>query len=502
MTQYLERKYVQKNSIEEREYQVNLANQAIDENCIVVLPTGLGKTAIALQVIAEYLSKGTGGVLFLAPTRVLVNQHFEFLKSNLTLDDISIITGEDTIQKRGKLWNNSVVCATPEIAKNDLDRQIVSPNQFSLVIFDEVHRTVGDYAYSGIAERLDNSSARIVGMTATLPSEKEKATEILTKLKISSVAQRTEDSSDVKPYTQETHTEWISVELPPELKAIQTLLKLALDQRYDTLRKNGISLASQQSLSALLRIRQYVLNQNRRSAKPLFTAIRIHYALNILEAHGITPFLKFCERASTKKGAGVKELFEIDPNFTRAIHLAKEAQSRGIEHSKIPKLKEIIEAVPGKALIFTSYRDSVDLIFNKLTSLGISAGILIGKAGETGLKQKKQIETVQRFREGAFQVLIATRVGEEGLDIAEVNQVIFYDNVPSSIRFVQRRGRTGRKDTGKLVVLIAKNTIDETYYWIGKRKLTAAKSMGDKMVKVLERNQEKETEKKGLDAFI
>ncbi|MGH1567191.1 MAG: DEAD/DEAH box helicase, partial [Nitrosopumilus sp.] len=176
MIQYLERKYVQKNSIEEREYQVNLANQAIDENCIVVLPTGLGKTAIALQVIAEYLSKGTGGVLFLAPTRVLVNQHFEFLKSNLTLDDISIITGEDTIQKRGKLWNNSVVCATPEIAKNDLDRQIVSPSQFSLVIFDEVHRTVGDYAYSGIAERLDNSSARIVGMTATLPSEKEKAT--------------------------------------------------------------------------------------------------------------------------------------------------------------------------------------------------------------------------------------------------------------------------------------------------------------------------------------
>ena len=502
LTQYIERKYVQKNSIEEREYQVNLANQAIDENCIVVLPTGLGKTAIALQVIAEYLSKGAGGVLFLAPTRVLVNQHFEFLKSNLTLDDISIITGEDAIQKRSKLWNNSVVCATPEIAKNDLDRQIVSPSQFSLVIFDEVHRTVGDYAYSGIAERLDNSPVRIVGMTATLPSEKEKATEILTKLKISSVAQRTEDSSDVKPYTQETHTEWISVELPPELKAIQMLLKLALDQRYDILRKNGINLASQQSLSALLRIRQYVLNQNRRSAKPLFTAIRIHYALNILEAHGITPFLKFCERASTKKGAGVKELFEIDPNFTRAIHLAKEAQSRGIEHSKIPKLKEIIEAVPGKALIFTSYRDSVDLIFNKLTELGISAGILIGKAGETGLKQKKQIETVQRFRDGDFQVLIATRVGEEGLDIAEVNQVIFYDNVPSSIRFVQRRGRTGRKDTGKLVVLIAKNTIDETYYWIGKRKLTAAKSMGEKMTKVLEKNQEKESEKKGLDAFI
>jgi len=502
LTQYLEKKYVQKNSIEKRDYQVNLATQAIKENCIVVLPTGLGKTAIALHVMAEYLSKGTGGVLFLAPTRVLVNQHYEFLKNNLTLDDISLITGEDTIQKRTKLWNNSVICATPEIARNDLDRGIVTPDQFALVIFDEVHRTVGDYAYSGIAQRFEDSSARILGMTATLPSEKEKATEILTRLKIASVAERTEDSLDVKPYTQETNTEWINVELPDELKAIQTLLKSSLDQRYDTLRENGIKLASQQSLSALLRIRQFVLNTNRRSAKPLFTAIRIHYALTMLEVHGITPFLKFCARAQAKKGIGVKELFEVDPNFTRAVSLAKDAQSKGIEHSKIPKLKEILDSVPGKALIFTSYRDSVDLIYNKLIEMGVSAGILIGKAGDAGLKQKKQIETVQKFRDGIFQVLVATRVGEEGLDIAEVNQVIFYDNVPSSIRFIQRRGRTGRKDTGKLVVLIAKNTIDETYYWIGKRKITASKGMGKKMTKILEKNKEIESKKEGLDAFI
>ena len=134
--------------------------------------------------------------------------------------------------------------------------------------------------------------------------------------------------------------------------------------------------------------------------------------------------------------------------------------------------------------------------------MGVSAGILIGKAGETGLKQKKQIETVQKFRDGTFQVLVATRVGEEGLDIAEVNQVIFYDNVPSSIRFIQRRGRTGRKDTGKLVVLIAKNTIDETYYWIGKRKITSSKEMGKKMTKILEKNKTIESQKTGLDAFL
>ena len=70
--------------------------------------------------------------------------------------------------------------------------------------------------------------------------------------------------------------------------------------------------------------------------------------------------------------------------------------------------------------------------------MNIPAEILIGKSGDTGLKQKKQVDTIQKFRDGITKVLVATRVGEEGLDISEVNLVIFYDNVPSSFRFVQR----------------------------------------------------------------
>ena len=487
--EYYENRFVKRDAVERRDYQVNLARQAISENCIVVLPTGLGKTTVALQVICEYLQRGTGGALFLAPTRVLVNQHHSFLRENMLLDDIGMVTGEDPINRRKKLWSNSVVCATPEITKNDLDRGIVDPGQFNLVVFDEAHRTVGDYAYSGIAARFAGSDARLMGMTATLPSEKEKATEILTTLRIAGVAQRSEESEDVKPYVQETRTEWIKVRLPDEMKAIQKLVKLALDERYDTLKRNGLSLSGQKSLSALLRSRQYVITQNRRCAKPLFTAIRIHYALNMLEAHGITTFLKFCERAKAKKGgAGVRELFEADPNFTRAVQLAMSAQRRGIEHSKIAKLGELLEGLEGKALVFSSYRDSVDTIHRSLEAIGIRSGILIGKAGEAGLKQKKQIEAVQMFRDGQYDVMVATRVGEEGLDISEVNLVVFYDNVPSSIRFVQRRGRTGRRDTGRLVVLMAEDTIDEQYYWIGQRKMASAKKMGGQMDRVLEEN--------------
>ena len=501
LAEYIEHPLIKKNAVEYREYQVNLANQARKENCLVVLPTGLGKTTVALQVIAEFLSKKTGGVLFLAPTRVLAHQHYSFLKNHLLIDDIALITGEDLINRRKKSWINSVVCATPEITKNDLDRQLVSPEQFNLLIFDEAHRTIGDYAYAGIAERFKATGVRILGMTATLPSERDKATEILQTLKITSIAQRTEDSPDVRPYVQHTDTQWVTVELPPEMKEIQTCVRIALDSRYKELRRVGLNLSENKSLSELLRVREFVIRQNRKAAKPLFTAIRIIHALNVLESHGITSFLRFCERTQKKKGVGIKDLFENDLNFAKAVRLAKSAQAKGIEHPKIIKLKEILQSNTGKTLVFTSYRDSVEIIHQKLVELGISAGFLIGKAGETGLKQKKQIETVQKFRDGEYKVLIATRVGEEGLDISEVNLVVFFDNVPSSIRYIQRKGRTGRREYGRLVVLIAKDTSDETYYWIGKRKVSAAKNMGEKMSKVLEK-QQPESSKTGLDAYF
>ena len=489
LTKSVEHEFIVPNSIEVRDYQINLAQQAKTENSLIVLPTGLGKTTIALHVIADFLSKRKGGVLFLAPTRVLVNQHYEFLKNTVRLDDIALITGEDLLVKRKKLWINSIICATPEIVRNDINRKIVPVDQFSLIIFDEAHRAIGDYAYVTIAEQLNTDNIRILGMTATLPSEKEKAKEICDNLHIRGIAERNDSSPDVKPYIQSTTTEWVRVDLPPEMKIIQRYIKLALDQRYTELRRNGLRLSDNKSLSQLLNSRQFVLKQNRRSAKPLFTAIRITYALNIFEAHGITSFLKFCERTKIKKGAGIKELFETDPNFTTAINLAKDAQMKGIEHPKISKLSEILRNIESKTIIFSSYRDSVDVIHKKLIDMNIPAEILIGKAGVTGLKQKKQVETVQKFRDGLTRVLITTRVGEEGLDISEVNLVIFYDNVPSSIRFVQRKGRTGRKDSGRLVVLIAKDTIDEAYYWIGKRKMKLASNMAEKLSKDLKKTE-------------
>ncbi len=492
---WIEHKLIKPNSIERRDYQVTLANTVLQNNALIVLPTGLGKTTIALLVIAETLTKGKGRCLFLAPTRVLVHQHYTFLKNHLQILDIAMITGEDAISEREKSWNNSVICATPQTTLNDLERLIVKPEGFSLVIFDEAHRTVGDYAYCGIASLIKGHDARMVGMTATIPSDQARASEVVNNLGIKKIEMRDESSDDVRPYTHETNIEWVHVEMPPVLKQIRSRLISALEARTSELRQKGILRSSKVSTSELIRARDY-LHINRSGAKALYTAIRISHALNMHDTQGITSFLKFCDRLQEKKGIGIKDLF-LDPNFRNAYELARGAEISGIEHPKVDKLKEILSGIDGRILIFASYRDSVEVLYNKLKKLGFSVGYLIGKAGERGLKQKAQVDAVNKFREGEYNILVATQVGEEGLDISECNLVVFYDNVPSAIRFVQRKGRTGRKAAGRVVVLITRDTLDEAYYWISKRKMKQVKGMVGRMNRMIGK------EKSGsLDRFM
>jgi ERCC4-type nuclease len=117
-------------------------------------------------------------------------------------------------------------------------------------------------------------------------------------------------------------------------------------------------------------------------------------------------------------------------------------------------------------IVFATFRDTVQLLVDRLNAHGIASERFVGQAtkdAEKGLSQKKQIDILTRFREGAFPVLVATSVGEEGLDVPSTDMVVFYEAVPSEIRSIQRKGRTGRHGSGKIVVLVTKGTSDEAY---------------------------------------
>ena len=86
------------------------------------------------------------------------------------------------------------------------------------------------------------------------------------------------------------------------------------------------------------------------------------------------------------------------------------------------------------------------------------------------MKQSEQVRILEEFGSGRYNVLVTTSIGEEGLHVPDVDHVIFYEAVPSEIRSIQRRGRTGRTRLGKVTVLMAEGTVDEAYYYSSRRK--------------------------------
>ena len=144
MTSYLEHPLLKPCSVEKRLFQLDLASKALKDSTLVVVPTGLGKTVIALMVLLARLDKGKA--LFLAPTKPLVEQHARFLE-NVLLDGsiIACMTGEMPPEKRAEIWSKArIITSTPQVIENDLLSRRIDLKDVSLVIFDEAHRGVGN----------------------------------------------------------------------------------------------------------------------------------------------------------------------------------------------------------------------------------------------------------------------------------------------------------------------------------------------------------------------
>ena len=125
-----------------------------------------------------------------------------------------------------------------------------------------------------------------------------------------------------------------------------------------------------------------------------------------------------------------------------------------------------------RVIVFTESRDTAETLVEFLgehfeTRKFVGQG---DREGSDGMTQTEQQETLDAFRAGEFEVLVSTSVAEEGLDVPEVDLVLFYEPVPKGIRAIQRKGRTGRQREGKVHVLLAEDTRDEAYFWIARRQ--------------------------------
>lgn len=507
MAHYIDHPLIKSNAIEARLYQQVLAADVLKKgNTMIVAPTALGKTIVATLVAADRLEKVKNSkILVLAPSKPLAIQHESTFKEFLTVP-CSSITGAVKTDERVKRWEESqIICATPQTVESDLLKGRYSLKDVSLVVFDECHHGVGSYSYVYLASRYVKESKfnLILGLTASPGSDKEKIKEVCDNLYIQSIVVKTEEDNDVRPYFNPVAIDWVRVKMSSELEKIKTHVDKALKIRLKGLKNMGVIRTVSVNKLDILKARGRVQSAIARSVNPkkecfqaisiLSAVINIQHSQELIETQGVVTFNKYVARLRKKKTKAAKSLIQ-DPNFGKAIYLAKEAEKHGLEHPKLKKVTDIIKKELGqngqtklqsdryvkdadqkssKIMVFTQYRDSLEMIHQKLEKEGIKSAKFFGQAsrdGEKGLTQKEQKEIIKAFKIGEYDVLLSTSVAEEGIDIPAVDLVILYEPVPSEVRMIQRRGRTGRKRSGRVKVLITNGTRDEGYYWASVNK--------------------------------
>ncbi len=509
MANYIEHPLLKKNGLESRIYQKVLAANALKKgNTMIVAPTALGKTVIAILVAIDRLVKlKNTKILVLAPSKPLTIQHEESFREFTTVP-VTSITGGIKADEREKRWNQStVICATPQTVESDLLKGRYTLEDVSLIVFDECHHAVGSYSYVYLANRYiqERENHLILALTASPGHDKSKIKEVCNNLFIQDIVVKSEDDSDVKPYFNPINIDWVPIELGRELKKIQDLLNKSLKTRLKALKNMGVISSITVSKRDILQAQSRIRNKLATTTNPpkecyqavsIVTAvINVQHSLELLETQGVSTLNQYIKRLNKKKTKASKNLF-LDSNFSRAARLSRIAEDNGHEHPKLKKLIQILNNELGlddgqtriqslrnapdsesieapKILVFTQFRDTLEVIHKKCQEEGIKSVKFYGQGksgGEKGLTQKQQKEIIKSFKMGNYDVLLSTSVAEEGIDIPAIDLVVLYEPVPSEIRMIQRRGRTGRKHEGKMKVLLTKGTRDEAYFWASKRK--------------------------------
>ncbi|MGB0653430.1 MAG: DEAD/DEAH box helicase [Thermoplasmatota archaeon] len=478
-------------AVEFRGFQANLARIAGERNTLVVVPTGLGKTVVAVLVLADLLKEGGKRVLILAPTKPLVEQHGRFLKEVLTepwRDRVEVLTGHVAPAKREALAQGDVLlCATPQVIANDVVAGRLDMGSFDLIVFDEAHRASGDYPYTFLGQEAlrHNPRGKRLGLTASPGHEVARIDEVRQHLGLSHVEIRTASDADVAPFVQETEVTWETLPLPPSLARVTARLEEVLAEKVRLLKGLGVLKGgSRPNRRDLLEAGSRLQAKVRQRADPdpsiynglsiQAQAMKVRHAIELAQTQGAEPFLAFAAKWEDGESKAARVLAS-DRRIQEAVQIARYA---GEDNPKLERTAALIAqqraASPdARAIVFTHYRNTCEQVAAHLATLdGVRPAVFVGqtKKDGAGMTQKQQAATVAAFKAGEHNVLVATSVAEEGLDIPDTDLVVFYEPIPSEIRAIQRRGRTGRHRDGQVVVLMTKGTADEAYHWSSRRK--------------------------------
>ena len=527
-SEYFNYRFLKKNRVRFRQYQYNVFNKCMNRNSLVVLPTGLGKTIIAILLIAKNLQKYSDSkIVILAPTRPLVWQHFNSCIELLNLDEENItqFTGKVSPAKRIELFIKSqIIISTPQVIKNDVERGRYHLSPVSLMIFDEAHRTKGNYAYNFLAhEYMETcSDPLILGLTASPGKDLCNIQLLCDNLYIENIVFKSYQDPDVAKYMYDIDTLMEYVDLPInylEASAVwynlfEKYLKFFIEsklippnKRYYS-KMDFLGLSRDLTISIKFENGDYfgiteeefeemlyykspkileIVRENDLNIQTIFSycasCISILHGKELFETQNISLFLSFLDKLKFKSEQDIlsaKRIINSD-QYQFIMEKILSIDEQFSHHPKVDKLFSILEEEiedygNRKILIFTQYREMAEelkkyLIQELPDNLVVEKFIgQTSKVDDFGFSQNKQIDLINQFRMGKINVLIATSVAEEGLDIPNVDAIIFYEPVPSEIRLIQRRGRTGRHSAGRCYILLTRSTVDIPFQKVAERK--------------------------------
>jgi ERCC4-related helicase/ERCC4-type nuclease len=492
-TEFVDHPLIEPKALEARPYQTDLVETATSAHTLVSLPTGLGKTAVSLRVTASRLDGDAAAkALLLAPTKPLVEQHAAFYRDALSLpaESIVVLTGETAPEERGEVFAEArVIVATPQVIENDILGGRIDLGPVVHLTFDECHRATGDYPYAFIAERYheEASDPLVTGMSASPGDDEAAIGQVVENLGLEQIAVKTESDPDVAAHTERTDVDWLDIELPEEILEIRDRLQGVLQDRLETLAELGVTSSTDPQISQgdLHEIRsklQRLIDEDDPAGYEGMSVhaeiMKIKRAVELVETQSVDALERYFERqrnAARSSGASkASQRFVSDPEVRRAMEAARSFEDL---HPKFRQVRILLAETLGvgdgeRVIVFTESRDTAESLTDFLSE-HFSARRFVGQT-ETehseGMTQTEQTAVLEDFRAGEFEVLVSTSVGEEGLDVPEVDLVCFFEPVPNAIRSIQRRGRTGRQEQGRVIVLVAQDTRDEAYYWISKRR--------------------------------
>ncbi|GKY98162.1 hypothetical protein MPSEU_000774000 [Mayamaea pseudoterrestris] len=493
-----------------RLYQLEMSSTAIFHNTLVSLPTGLGKTLIAAVVMYNYHRWfPTGKVVFMAPTLPLVQQQIKACYQIMGIPTYvtAMLTGKVSQEKRLAIWQErSVFFCTPQTVQKDLEHGTCPAQDVVCVVLDEAHRAAGNYAYVNVVQYLEHSGAkfRVLGLSATPGANIKAIQKVIDVLGINRIEARNESDPSVSQYTHTRTSEIIVVPQVAASKGIEVALNAIIDPLISRLRNAGCfqRFGTNNSISCYNIMKESEAYKERTQDSAMsgffFAAQKFVQIRDFLHKQGVGMVRTKINELRIGRPNGMVAKIVKGPEFVKLWDEisraacdpnAHETDARDRLHNnpKLAKLCEILQehferaracGKSSRAIVFSQFRDSVSEIVAVLDPhkptirsrhfIGQGKGAKVKKDDSNpgqqlqGMNQTEQHNVIREFRNDVYNVLVCTCIGEEGLDIGEVDLIVNFDTLSSPIRSLQRIGRTGRKREGRVVCLVSEGAEEKT----------------------------------------